>query len=72
MIIADLNHIETIAQETTIAGGWNFWFPKAEAFAVADAQAVGFYTQTKSGTLTQAAAGVFSSSSSFSYSKAVG
>lgn len=71
MIIADLNHLETVTTETKVVGGW-FYFPYAKAIAGANAQAIGFITKTKTYTETGAAAGIASSSTSYSSSYAAG
>jgi hypothetical protein len=72
MIIADLNHFEVVTQEVKVTGRGYIFFPKASASAYADAAAVGFFTKTISATVTEAVAGAFSRSSSYSKSVAVG
>jgi len=78
MIIADLNYLETISEDTQIAGGIRrggiyFPLPKSVAYADATAQALGsFYNKTYTFTQANAVAGVFASSASSSSAVAVG
>jgi hypothetical protein len=71
MIISDLQFVEDVNlnEETQVEGGW---YAYASAYAGADALAIGYYTNTYTGTYTNATAvaGVFSASSSDSYSSA--
>jgi archaeosine-15-forming tRNA-guanine transglycosylase len=84
MIIADLEHLEVVAEATSIVGGGKKVFrkfviikkeeltPKAKAEAEADSVAVGTQTKTFTATNTEAVAGVFSLSSSRSSAEAKG
>ena len=87
MIICDLEHLEVVAEETSIVGatgGLTITLgikkprnprkltPTAQAFADANAVALGNNTFTSTTTTTQVAAGVGSSSSSSSVAIASG
>lgn len=78
MIISDLNHIEVVAQENQVEGGFCFYWnpcfvcPTADAGALASANAFGKSTSAYTMTGTTAVAGFMSSSGSSSTASASG
>lgn len=78
MIIADLNHLEVVSQETNlIEGGWMYTFegialPVAKADSAAIADAIGFQTVTNSVVKTATVSGLFSSSIAAASSMSLG
>ncbi len=73
MIIADLNHLETISENMEIIGGGRRWkVPSATAEAFATADALGFKTESYTDTYARAVAGSFSSSGSHSFASSKG
>ena len=78
MIIADLNHLEVVSEETNlIEGGFFYTFegialPVAKADSAAIADAIGFQTLTNSVVKTASVSGLFSSSIAAASSLSVG
>ena len=74
MLIADLNYLESVAEETIVGGRRRRRrTPKAFAEALASSEAIGsLYTDSFTESYTQAVAGLFSSSFASSYSEARG
>ncbi len=76
MIIADLNYLEAISEDTACVEGSGppqYRFPpSAEALSFGDAVAIGYRTQTVTQNYTEAVSGLFSHSSGASSSLAVG
>ncbi len=78
MIIADLNHLEVVSEETNlINGGWFYVYegialPVAKADAASISDAIGFQTVTNSVTKTATVSGLFSSSIAAASSLSIG
>jgi hypothetical protein len=74
MNISHLNHLEVVAEETNVEGGYYGYTPYAGAYAGSGANAVayGFSTSSFTETITNtfAQAGYVSASGSYSYSRA--